>query len=757
MRDRMQIVLATQIGFCSGVERSIEIAEQTKNKYKNNVFCLHPLIHNTEIVKKINIPVRAAEEMKEGDTAIISAHGTSPKIVRFLEEKGITVIDATCPFLHNIHKKVNEYTKKGYCILLLGNKDHAEVQGISGWCDGCFQVIEKPQQIDFSISEKFLLISQSTFDSVLFDEYAKKISEIAKNSNKTLEILKSICYTNIYRQLEAEKIASTCETVLIIGDKTSSNTNKLVKIVEKAGAKAHLITSISDLRSVRTENNKALGIVSGASTPKELIMEVFYIMSEEKVIDSVTEEVKEAVTEETIETPVTPAEAPAEEKKEAEEKKITMAEAFKKFGAGPRSYREGMRLKARVITADVTGISVAIENGGKNDSGFIYKDEAEIDGSYDPNNYAPDTVLDVIIIPKKDSGDKNKAINLSKKAYDELKIDDEHVQRILAGEEFTLDRTQEIKGGLLGKIGTYTIFIPASQIRIGYVSNLSEYVNKPLRLKALPAREELDEEGNPKKPRNPKRIVASQRVILEAEKEARDEEFWSKIYVGAIVSGKVKRFADFGAFVSLKYMDGLVHNSDLSWSKRRDIKPADVLEINKVYDFIVLSVDRENSKIGLGYKQLQKKPIEIAQEKYPIGTVVTGKVAKIMKYGVFVELEPGLDGLVHISQIQHGYLENINDASVKEGDIVNVKVMNYDNDKITLSIKETLPINEPAYEEVSDAAADTEGKGKDKKGKKVKEEIDEGPHNFVSGGSTVSLGSIFENLNIVTEDKKDEE
>ena len=547
---------------------------------------------------------------------------------------------------------------------------------------------------------------------------------------------------------------TSCGTILVVGDPKSSNTQKLLKIARNAGADAYLISSISDMKSVRIENknNKALGIISGASTPKELIMEVFYRMSEEKVIDSVAEEVKEnatAATEAVVATPT-------EEKSESEApKKITMEEGLKRYGASPKSYREGMRLKARVISADVTGISVAIENGGKNDSGFIAKDEAEIDGSYDPANYPADTVLDVIIIPK-ESGDKNKAINLSKKAYDELKVDDEHVQRILAGEEFTLDRTQEIKGGLLGKIGTYTVFIPASQIKIGFVGNLSEYVNKPLRLKALPPREELDEEGNPKKPRNPKRIVASQRVILEAEKAARDEEFWSKVYVGAIVSGKVKRFADFGAFVSLKYMDGLVHNSDLSWSKRRDIKPADVLEINKVYDFIVLSVDRENGKIGLGYKQLQKKPIEIAQEKYPIGTIVTGKVAKIMKYGVFVELEPGLDGLVHISQIQHGYLENINDASVKEGDIVNVKVMNYENDKITLSIKETLPIAEVAPE-VETTEAEANGAVKGKKGKKVKEESDEGPHNFVSGGSKVSLGSIFENLNIVTEDKKDEE
>ncbi len=750
----MQIILSEHCGFCKGVERSIKIATDAKVKYKK-LFCLHPLIHNAKITGELDIPICTIDQLNAGDSVIISAHGDSPQTIDLLNKKGVNIVDATCPFVAEIHKKVAEKVESGYQVIILGDENHAEIKGTAGWCHGNCQIVLSPDKIDFSVADKYFMVAQSTYDGTLFDIQAKKISEIARKSRKTLEIHKSICYTTLYRQKEVENITSQCDVILVVGDKESANTQKLFLKAREKCENVYYISSISDLKSVRIENNRALGIISGASTPKELIMEVFYRMSEEKIIDSV-EEVKEdasAPVEETVATPTT-------EKSESEAPKtITMEEGLKKYGVGPRTYREGMRVKARVISADVSGISVAIENGGKNDSGFIAKDEAEIDGSYDPANYPVDTLLDVIIIPKKDGNDKNKTINLSKKAYDELKVDDEHVQRILAGEEFTLEHTQEIKGGLLGKIGTYTIFIPASQIRIGYVSNLSEYTNKPLRLKALPPREELDEEGNPKKQRNPKRIVASQRVILEAEKEARDEEFWSKIYVGAIVSGKVKRFADFGAFVSLKYMDGLVHNSDLSWSKRRDIKPSDVLEINKVYDFIVLSVDRENGKIGLGYKQLQKKPIEIAQEKYPIGTVVNGKVAKIMKYGVFVELEPGLDGLVHISQIQHGYLENINDATVKEGDEVSVKVMSYDNDKITLSIKETLPIVEP---EVTEEAVDEEGKkdGKGKKGKKVKEEVEEGPHSFVSGGSTVSLGSIFGNLNIVTDegdgDKKEE-
>ncbi len=747
----MQIILGKNGGFCRGVERSVFLAKEGKKKYGDRLFCLHPLIHNAKIIADLNIPQKNINDLKKGDAVIISAHGTSPAVIEQMHEKGIEVLDATCPFICEIHRKAKEYSQQGYSVILVGDNNHVEIQGIKGCCERC-QVIQSAEEADLDAGDKFVIFSQSTFSPEKYDKIVKKISENAKKFKKTLASIFSICYTTKENQREAEKIAKQCEIVLIVGDKTSANCLSLCKTVEENGAAAQLIQNVSDLDSVHINSNtKALGILAGASTPKESIMEVFYSM-EEKVTDSLTEEVKENT--EVNETVNTPVEEPVAEK--TEEKKVTMAEALKKYGSGVKTYREGMRLKARVISADITGISVAIENGGKNDSGFIAKEEAEISGEYDAANYPADTLLDVIVIPK-EPGDKNKAINLSKKAYDELKADDEKVVKILEGEEFTLEHTQEIKGGLLGKIGTYTIFIPASQIRMGYVSNLSEYVNKPLRLKILPAREEVDAEGNVRK-HNPKRIVASQRIILEAEKAARDEEFWSKIYVGAIVSGKVKRFADFGAFVSLKYMDGLVHNSDLTWSKRRDIKAGDVLEINKIYDFIVLSVDRENGKIGLGYKQLQKKPIEIAQEKYPIGTIVDGKVAKVMKYGVFVELEPGLDGLVHISQVQRGFLENINDSSVKEGDEVKVKVMNYDDEKITLSIKEALPVEEVVVDTKEEDASDESKKdgkiAKDKKGKKGKEEVeDEGPHNFVSGGSNVSLGALFDKLKLATEDE----
>lgn len=747
----MQVILG-KYGFCDGVKSAIEIAKKEAGKGLD-VFCLHPLIHNKRVVKELfeaGIKVVDEDIPPKGSTVIVSAHGCTPKKRGELIEQGYNVVDATCPFVQKIHEKIEYYAKNGYGIIIIGDRNHAETIGHAGYCDNPV-IVDSTDGIDFSSADKFFVCVQTTFNYNKYAEIKKYIENQAKSLLKTVVFLDSICYTTKGRQKEAEELSKKCDMIFVVGDKNSSNCRKLYETAKKFCSDVCFIENVSDLKSVQIKKNLVLsGILSGASTPEELTMEVFNRMSEQSVINNAVDEVKE----EKVAAVVEPTE-------KHEEKEITsMAEAMKKINT--KSYREGMRLKTQVVKADVTGITVTVEGGGKNDCGFIAKEEAEIDGSYDPANYKEGDEIEAIIIPK-EPGSKEKAINLSKKAFDAIKLDDEKVKGILAGEEFTLACNQEIKGGLLGKIGTYSVFVPASQIRCGFVKSLADYVGKPLRLKALPPKEELDEEGNVKKPRNPKRIVASQRVILEAEKEEKENEFWSKIYEGAIVNGKVKRFASFGAFVSLKYMDALVHNSDLSWAKKRINDPSEVLELNKNYDFIVLKADRETGKISLGYKQLQKHPSEIAQEKYPVGSVVKGKVARIVKFGAFVELEPGIDGLVHISQINHGWIQSANEA-LKEGDEVEVKVMNYDDDRITLSIKEL--IEPPAVEE---KAADVEtaserpsrtanfnkrleaadkGERKEKKARRVKEESDNEPREYVSGGSGVTLGDLFKNITL---------
>ncbi|NCA92302.1 4-hydroxy-3-methylbut-2-enyl diphosphate reductase [bacterium] len=762
----MQIILGAY-GFCDGVKRAVNMAKHATAK-GNRAFCLHPLIHNAGVIKKLEenniFSLKEKEGMDANDVVLISAHGCSPQIKKDLKTKYNCVIDATCPFVQVIHNKVTEYSQKGYEIIIIGDANHAEVLGIAGCIDRC-QIIKNCEEINFDLAERFFVVAQTTFPIILYTEIVKNINEKAKKLLKTVEFFESICYTTIKRQNEANLLAKNSDIILVIGDKSSSNCKKLLEISSLWCKNVFLIQNISDLKSVNIhKNNAKLGIISSASTPEELTMEVFNRMSELNTNDiivndevKVTEPIAEAAT----------VESTKEAKESSNQDFSSMEEAMKQHSYNAKSYREGQRLKARVIKVDTSGISVALEGAtGKNDCGFIAKEEAELDGSYDPSNYNIDDLLNVIIIPK-DNNSKDKTINLSKKAYDAMKADDEHVKKILAGEEFTLACTQEIKGGLLGKIGTYTIFVPASQIRIGFVKTLSDYVNKPLRLKALPPKEEIAEDGT-KKPRNAKRIVASQRIILEAEKSAREEEFWAKVYEGAIVNGKVKRFTAFGAFVSLKFMDALVHNSDLSWSKKRINDPGEVLEINKNYDFLVMSVDRENGKISLGYKQLQKHPSEIAQEKYPVGSVVKGKVARIVKFGAFIELEPGIDGLVHISQINRGWIQNANEA-LKEGDEVEVKVMAYDNDRITLSIKELLPelpVEEHVAPEVEEKTTSRtanfnkrlEGQEKTEKKEKRqrKERTDDSgePREYVSYSSGVTLGDLFKlNFN-ESEDKE---
>lgn len=745
-------------GFCGGVQNAVDIA--LSERQDKIIYTLGKLIHNERVIKMLEtagvFAVNDISGLNARDTLIISSHGAPKITIEKLIQKGVKVVDATCPFVKKIHEKVERDCADGYGIVIIGDAEHTEVKGIASWCKDA-QIISAEKDMDFSLADKFSIVCQTTFDIDKYKQIKKNIQILATKLSKIVVFYDSICYTTLERQKEAILLSNMSEAVLVLGDKSSSNTNRLIHIAKQNCPLVYLISNVADAKSVQIQNISKLGLMSGASTPNELITEVIRTMIETNNDTVIIEDVKVSQASEAEQQIETAATAVEEQKKapKKEEKKFSMQDAMKKYA--PRQYREGMRLKGSVVSADNTGILVALDNAGKNDTGFIDKDEVEVDGSYSPDNYKPGTEVEVVIIPK--GNDKNnKSINLSKKAYDALKIDDEKVKGILAGDEFTLACTQEVKGGLLGKIGTYTVFVPASQIRMGFVQNLSEYLNKPLRLKALPPKDEPEASADDdKRPRNPKRIVASQRIVLEEEKQQREEDFWNSIPEGSVVSGKVKRFASFGAFVSLKYMDALVHNSELSWSRKKINSPDEVLTLNTVYDFQVLSVDRENGKISLGYKQLQPKPEEIAMTKYPVGTVATGKVVRLVKFGAFVELEPGIDGLVHISQINHGWIKNANEA-LKEGDEVEVKVMGIDNDRITLSIKELLPEDEaPAFVETELPSAEEkpsrisqfnkrmEGQDRPEKRerRRTRNEDSDEPREYISSSSVVTLADLF--------------
>lgn len=768
----MQIAITRFPGFCKMVERAIAIAESAAEEFPDKkVYTLGRLAHNDRVSERLSkkgISVALSpEELTAGDVLVISAHGAAPSVYEASAKRGIIVRDATCPNIVKIHDTIKKYGEKGYFVLLIGDEKHREIVGDSGWARDVAVADNAEKAISILTEkgvEKAVVVFQTTFEVEKYSDIADKLQKFAENSKKTLVILKSICYTTIERQAEAESLSESADVVLVVGDSGSSNTAKLLEISRKK-ADAVLIEKVSDLQSAKIKNNiTKLAVLAGASTPKELTMEVIYTMeqnntpdvaidvnptevAEEKVTETVTEEVK--ADEAVVET----AEKPVQKKK----KEITTMEEAMKAGFAPKSYRENQRVRVTVESVDQTGVNVSLNLGGKNDAGFIAASEMEIDGSFDPANYTVGETLEAIIIPKADA--KSKTINLSKRKCDEIFVGDAAAQHILNGEDFKLKITSVTKGGLLGKLGSYTIFVPASQIRMGFVKNLEDYVGKELRLRMLPPKEE---EGG-RKP-NPKRIVASQRVILEEEKAQREDEFWANVVPGAVVEGKVKRFAQkdgkyFGIFVSVFNKDCLLHISDLSWTKVED--PSEVLKLNETYNFLVLKADREADKVSLGYKQLQKTPYQLAAEKYHVGDVVKGTVARIKDFGAFISLEPGIDGLVHVSEISHNYIKSAADA-LKVGDEVEAKIINFEKDKITLSIKacQEPEVQEVAEKEESDAPAQTssriakfhnraQGADDQPKRRRRDEERDNEVHEYYSSGSTgATFADLFKNIDL---------
>lgn len=460
---------------------------------------------------------------------------------------------------------------------------------------------------------------------------------------------------------------------------------------------------------------------------------------------------------------------------EQEKEPTTMADLMKSANSvGYTNYKVGKRIKGKVISAGENGIFVAI--GGKKD-GFIDKSEASLDGNYNPADYKEgDEVQATILAVNKEY------VSLSKKEVDAVRQEEAEAEKALAQGEFSLTMTEVVKGGLRGRLGQYTIFVPASQIRMGYVSNLEDYKGKTLRLTLMPPKEkentvaegEENAEATEDKPQKKSRyLFASQRIILEREKKEKEDLFWNNIHVHDIVTGKVKRFTQFGAFVNVRGFDCLAHISELSWNKITD--PSTVLTIGESYDFVVLKMDRETGKISLGYKQLQKKPYEVAAEKFPVGTVIKGKVERIFPYGAFVSIDDGVDGLVHVSQISHNWIKDANEA-LTVGQEVEAKIIGFDDNRITLSIKELLPAPEEtnAQNDGQEEATDEEKAAKrSSRVKKFEQKVADGenkrerrgakkessnePKEWVSGSSSASLGDLFKNLNLNLDDEVVEE
>ena len=687
----MQIVTTKYGGFCFGVERAVDRAMAMRGK---NNYVLGEIIHNEQVVEELEkngvITVSDIEEVPDGATLLIRTHGESEYVFRRAAEKNLRVVDCTCPFVKDIQKIVKKHFDEGYAIVIIGNRNHPEVKGINGWCENKAFITDKCFDVGEISAKKVCIVVQTTFSMEKFDEILKNIP---KDGPKTVEIFKTICYTTIKRQEEAESISAECDAVIVLGGKKSNNTDKLFEICAKHCKNVFRVSSPVELDYKEIKKFEKVGIVVGASTPSAQSREVISNMENAEVKTSLGEEAvtEEVAAEETAETvKAEPAETVTEEEKATEtvEPKAepvaedTMAAAIAMMDNKSQKFRLHQIITATISQAQDDGLALYIPNTKKE---VLLEAKEMLCDEYKKEDYVGKVGddIDVMVLSVN-------PLKLSERAMVELKKEEAEIEEIKNGKTFEVKVTGSNKGGLTGVVDgcrSYQVFVPSSQIRIGYVKDLDKYIGKTLKCKA----EKVEGKGNRRQ------IVASQRVILEAEKAERDalraereEAFFNSIEVGDIVKGTTQRFADFGVFVNVNGFDCLAHISDLSWTGCK--KCSDVLELNKMYEFKILKIDKENKKVSIGYKQLQPKPWELVADKYHAGDVVKGKVVRIVSFGAFVEVEKDVDGLVHVSQISNEWLENPT-AALKVGDEVEAKILEIDTEKekMTLSIKALLP------------------------------------------------------------------
>ncbi len=758
--------MAKHAGFCNGVKSAVDKALNLAEKY-GHIYTLGELVHNELVTQFLHsngvdsIELDEIDALKAGDAVLIRAHGVPAELEAELAARGIIVEDATCPVVKRNQAKAKEFADEGKSVIIVGDEKHDEVCGLASYA-GADVSIFPDTQMPLITGDSTVILFQTTVLQDKFLEIEKFAKNFEKNNHKSVGIFNSICYNTTVRQEEVRALAGRTDAVLVLGAKHSANTRRLCEVAREVNKRVLFANSADEILSNINffKDIQSVSIVAGASTPPWLIREVSKLMSETQMTADKSAEVevnKEATLQEQTTT----------EDKEP----MTMDDLMKSNNAGGNytSYKVGKRIKGTVISAGEQGIYVAI--GGKKD-GFIDKSEASIDGNYNPSEFnAGDEIQAIIRAVNKDY------VALSKKEIDAIRIAEEEAEKALAAGEFSLEMTEVVNGGLRGRMGQYTVFVPARQIKIGYVNNLEEYKGKTLRLVLMPPKNKAEgaegenaentenaeaEETAETKTRKKKYLVASQRMILEREKKEKEDAFWAKMHVNDIVTGKVKRFTQFGAFVNVEGFDCLAHISELSWNRITD--PSTVLKIGDVKDFVVLKLDREHGRISLGYKQLQKKPYEVAAEKYPVGTVIKGKVERIFPYGAFVSIEDGIDGLVHVSQISHNWIKDANE-SLKVGQEVEAKIIGFEDTRITLSIKELLPAPEESIVETDTEISEEEKASKrssrmkkfeqkvaDGEGKKdrraPKKENSNEPKEWVTGSGSASLGDLIKGLNL---------
>ncbi|RKI68204.1 bifunctional 4-hydroxy-3-methylbut-2-enyl diphosphate reductase/30S ribosomal protein S1 [bacterium 1xD42-67] len=651
----MRVELAKSAGFCYGVRRAVELAEE-KAAQGGPCVMLGPIIHNQDVIRRLAeqglCSVDRPEEVPSGCAVIVRSHGESRAVHEGFVRRGIQVFDATCPNVTHIHEIVAQAEERGRQPVIVGTPDHPEVLAIAGWCRAPVVVsgakdlekwLEKGKnRTDLPLS----FVSQTTSTKKIWEDCVERAKKLCTNA----EFFDTICGATSKRQEEARQLAARCGLMVVIGDRQSSNTRRLAEICRESCPCVLLIERAEDIDPARLPQVDMVGITAGASTPAWIIKEVYNKMSDEimEIEKSFAEMLEESI----------------------------------------KTLNNGDKVTGTVVA--ITPTEVQVELGIKY-PGYIALTEL----SDDPTVKVEDIVKvgDEIESIVMQVSDRDCLVKLSKRRLD---INKGWEEIEAAREDETVVEgfvTEDNKGGVVVSVKGVRVFVPASQTGLPRETPMSELLKQKVRL--------VITEVN----RARRRVVGSISKVTRAERAAAAEKVWAEIEDGKRYTGTVKSLTSYGAFVDIGGVDGMVHISELSWSRIKH--PSEVVKVGDTVDVYVISADKEKKKISLGMKDHSQDPWTVFTTTYQVGDTANVRIVKLMTFGAFAEVVPGVDGLIHISQLADHRVEKPGDV-VAEGDKVDVRITDVDmeNKKISLSIRALL--EEPAYEEEPEEGAPAE-------------------------------------------------
>ena len=631
----MEVTVAKSAGFCFGVKRAVDTVYREIESGEKPVYTFGPIIHNEQVVEDLEnrgVQVIHSEDELEGlsgGTVVIRSHGVSRDVCEKIEARGMKIVDATCPFVKKIHRIVDEEGRKGCHVVIIGSADHPEVQGIMGWASGPVTVVHTAEEAESFVPENGKPISIVAQTTFNYNKF-KDLVEIFLKKSYDSTVLKTICNATEERQTEARAIARKVDAMFVVGGRHSSNTQKLYEICKEECKNTYFIETLVDLESKPFQSFGRVGITAGASTPRKIIEEVHTRMAEQ-----------------------------------------SFAELLKEEEESTKPIRTGEIVTGQVI--EVSKDEIILSIAGNKSEGVITRDEYSNDSNVDLTTKVQiGEEMEAKVIKLNDG------VGMVSLSYKRMAADrgNKRLEEAFENQEvLTAKVAQVLDGGLSVEVEGARVFIPASLVSDSYEKDLSKYAGQDIDF--------VITEFNPKR----RRIIGDRKQLLVAQKAKLKEELFARIQPGDTVDGTVKNVTDFGAFIDLGGADGLLHISEMSWGRVENPK-----KVFKAGDQVrVLIKDIQGEKIALSLKFPEANPWVNAADKYAVGNVVYGRVARMTDFGAFVELEPGVDALLHVSQISREHVEKPADV-LRIGQEIEARVVDFNeaDHKISLSIKAML-------------------------------------------------------------------